>query len=222
MLMAKLIGITPRRLVENGVEKQFTNTRYIKHFTHNGFNTIQINLDNPDPESVFDLCDAFLITGGNDVDPSFFGEINEGLSKHVDLRLDLLDKQIVEYAVKTKKPLLGICRGLQTINVFLGGSLHQDLGKLNEMHESIKDNHKINLIDHPLFEWKSPIMVNSYHHQAIKDVAPSLDVIGWHDDDTVEMVVHKSLPIFAVQWHPEIDNVPHSKVIFDTFFKLIK
>jgi len=221
--MSKLICITPRLLTENNVEKQFINTRYLKHLTDAGYNTIQINLDNPNPEHIFDMCDAFLITGGTDVDPVHFGETNEGLSKGIDARLDRLDEQTTKYAVKSKKPLLGICRGLQTINVFLGGSLYQDLGPLNQNHQKIVAGHIVHIKPHPLFNFPSTIEVNSYHHQAIKEVAPGLDVIGKHEDGTVEMVIHETLPIFAVQWHPEIDNdLPYSKMIFDAFFKLIE
>jgi putative glutamine amidotransferase len=221
--MPKLIGITPRLLTESGVEKQFINTRYIKHLTQRGFNTIQINLDNPNNDAIFEMCDGFLITGGTDVDPIHFNEVNEGLSKNVDMRLDLMDKQITEYAIKSKKPLLGICRGLQTINVFSGGSLYQDLQDLNNTHNSIKENHEVMIKNHPLFGFEGLIKVNSYHHQAIKDVADSFDVIGRHIDGTIEMIVHKTLPIFAVQWHPEIDiELPFSKLIFDTFEKLVK
>jgi len=221
--MSKLIGITPRLLTESGVEKQFINTRYIKHLTARGFNTIQINLDNPNPEAIFEMCDAFLITGGMDVDPIHFNETNEGLSKNVDSRLDLIDQQITAYAVKTKKPLLGICRGLQTINVFLGGSLYQDLGPLNVAHQSVSKDHFVDIKPHPWFEFEGTIDVNSYHHQAIKKVAPDLEIIGQHQDGTIEMVVHKSLPIFAVQWHPEIDSDrPYSKMVFDAFVNLIK
>lgn len=220
--MSKLIGITPRLLTESGVEKQFINTRYIKHLTQRGFNTIQINLENPDNESIFELCDGFLITGGTDVDPVHFNETNEGLSKNVDSRLDLIDEQMTKYAIKSKKPLLGICRGLQTINVFSGGSLHQDLDDLNVAHNSVKDNHEVIIEKHPLFDFEGSIMVNSYHHQAIKDVAPSFDVVGRHIDGTIEMIVHKTLPIFAVQWHPEIDSeLQYSNNIFDVFAKLI-
>jgi len=221
--MSKLICVTPRLLTENHVEKQFINTRYLKHLTNAGYNTIQINLDNPNPDDILHMCDAFLMTGGTDVDPIHFGEANEGLSKGIDQRLDKLDQQITQYAVKSKKPLLGICRGVQTINVFLGGSLHQDLGSLNESHQKIASGHVVHIKPHPLFNLPSTIEVNSYHHQAIKDVAPGLEVIGQHEDGTVEMVIHQTLPIFAVQWHPEIDGEsPYSKMIFEAFFKLIE
>src|SRR5690554_142054 len=133
----KLIGITPRILVEDGVEKQFVNTRYVKQLTDRGLNVIMILTNNPYPEEILNMCDGFLITGGNDIDPSYFGETNEGLSKKVIPSLDELDKLIVEHAAKTGKPLLGICRGHQAINVFLGGSLHQHIGdERSEEHTS--------------------------------------------------------------------------------------
>lgn len=218
--MTKLIGITPRLLIEGGVEKQFINTRYIDRLTVRGFNTILITLGNPNQEDIFKLCDGFLITGGTDIDPSRYGEENKGLSKEVESRLDQLDKDMIEYAVKHKKPLFGICRGQQSLNVFLGGTLHQDLGTLTPSHKSVSNDHKINMVNHPLFGFKGQITVNSYHHQAIKDLSPDLNVLGTHEDGTIEMVMHKSLPIFAVQWHPEIDaDSPYSKIIFDAFSK---
>lgn len=221
--MAKLICLTPRLLTESNTEKQFVNTRYIAPLIERGFNTIQLTLENPSNNDIFDLCDGFLITGGADVDPVYFGETNdEGLSKNINSRLDLLDKAVIDYAVKHKKPLLGICRGLQSLNIFLGGTLHQDLGPLNPSHKSIKENHIVHTIKHPLFNWEEKLDVNSYHHQAIKDVADDLDVIARHKDNTIEMVVHKNLPIFAVQWHPEISKDSfESKVIFDVFANLV-
>ena len=76
---------------------------------------------------------------------------------------------------------------------------------------------------HPLFAWDKVINVNSYHHQSIKNLAPEFEVIGVHEDSTIEMIVHRRLPIFAVQWHPEVNsNSPESKIIFDAFAKLVK
>lgn len=220
--MKKLIGVTPRLLTEKNVEKQFVNTRYIDQLTSRGFNTILLTLDNPNIDEILNLCDGFLITGGTDLDPVTYGEENNGLSKDIDKRLDGLDKAVIHYAVKHKLPLLGICRGHQSLNVFLGGTLHQDLGNLNEDHERVSNNHKVIMKPHPLFNFKEEITVNSYHHQAIKDLAPDLEVIGTHPDGTIEMVVHKTLPIFSVQWHPEIKNdLPYSNIIFNAFLKLV-
>lgn len=220
--MSKLICVTPRLLTESGIEKQFVNTRYLKHLNDQGFNTVQLTLDNPNPEAVLSLCDGFLITGGTDIDPTRYGETNEGLSEDIDFRLDQLDKEVIEYSVKHHRPLLGICRGHQSINVFLGGTLYQDLGELTVSHKRIPSSHRVHMIPHPYFNWGSEITVNSYHHQAIRKLAPGLKVIGTHNDGTIEMVVHNMLPIFSVQWHPEIDNdLPYSKIIFDAFLKMV-
>ena len=136
--MKKLIGVTPRLLMEDDVEKQFVNTSYLDCLLHYDCNVIMLTLNNPNVEEVLDLCDAFLITGGSDLDPKYYGEENNG-SKGIDFRLDVLDKVVVEYAAKTKKPLLGICRGHQSINVFLGGSLIQHM----ENHRGIKEGHEV-------------------------------------------------------------------------------
>jgi|SRR5690554_1536491 len=220
--MAKLVGLTPRLLTEKSVEKQFINTRYLTPLTKRGLNTIMLTLENPNLEEILTLCDAFLITGGTDIHPKFFNEENNGLSKDIDLRLDKVDQMVVLHAVKHKKPLLGICRGHQAINVFLGGSLHQDMGPLNDKHNSVSKDHFINISKNSFINLDPKINVNSYHHQAIKTLAKDLKSIGVHDDATIELVVHKTLPIFAVQWHPEINsNSNVSKIIFDKFLDLI-
>jgi putative glutamine amidotransferase len=220
--MFPLIGMTPRILVEDGIEKQFVNTRYVDRLTPRKLNTVMLTLGNEDEEKLFALCDGFLITGGTDVDPKHYGETNIGLSKAVINRLDEFDRKIIHYAIKHHKPLLGICRGLQSLNVFLGGSLHQDLGDKNDMHNRMPSGHLVHTIPHPLFPFEHHIHVNSYHHQAIKELAPGLKVIATHEDGTIEMVIHESLPIFAVQWHPEITpDSPISKIIFDRFAEMI-
>jgi putative glutamine amidotransferase len=220
--MSKLICFSPRLLTEQHVEKQFVNTRYIDRMTERGFNTLLLTLNNPKNEEIFKLCDGFIITGGDDIDPSSYGESNEGLSINTHRHMDDFDLEIIDYAIKTHKPLLGICRGQQMLNVALGGTLHQDLGQLNASHHEVHTSHLINMKQHPLFSWGSQVTVNSYHHQAIKDLSHDLEVFGEHDDGTIEMVFHKKLPIFAVQWHPEITpDSPYSKIVFDAFSKLV-
>jgi putative glutamine amidotransferase len=220
--MFPLIGITPRILIEEGVEKQFVNTRYVDRLTPRALNTMMLTLGQSNQDELLDLCDGFLITGGTDVDPKYYGEVNLGLSKAVINRLDEIDKAVIEHAIRNKKPLLGICRGFQSINVFFGGTLHQDLGDKNEAHNRISSGHVVNTNFHPSFPWGSQILVNSYHHQAIKDLAPGLHVLATHEDGTLEMVIHETLPIFAVQWHPEITpDSPISKIIFDVFADMV-
>lgn len=217
-MKTKLIGVTARILYEDNVRKQFVNERYLTRLIERGFNTIMLTLDNPNIEEILDLCDGFLITGGSDIDPKNFGEENLGESKNCDLHLDELDRVVVEYAAKNKKPLLGICRGHQAINVFLGGSLYQDIGN---NHNSTK--HQVTATKNHLINFPQNFTTNSYHHQALKKVPDSLEIVALSDDDKViEAIVHKELPIMATQWHPEMTpNDPISILIFDTFKDLV-
>lgn len=218
--MAKLIGLTPRLLTEDGVEKEFVNRNYVDAMRSIGFNVIMLTLENPNPEEVFALCDGFLVTGGSDIDPKWFGEENTGESKGINLDMDILDKKVVEYAKNNKKPLLGICRGIQSINTFLGGSLYQNIGN---SHRNIEYDHEVHTIKNHLLDFDETIIVNSYHHQALKDLADGLIAIAHHKDGTIEAAVHKDLPIIATQWHPEkIPNDKVSKLIFARFKKLVE
>lgn len=219
--MKKLIGVTPRTLTEDGVLKQFVNQTYVDALIGCGFNVIMLTLDNPNPEDIFELCDGFLVTGGSDLDPACFGETNdEGLSKGINPSLDILDKMVVEYAAKTKKPMLGICRGHQSINAFLGGTLHQHIG---DDHKGIAYDHKAKTIKNRLLDFDEEIIINSYHHQAVKDVAPNMTAIAWHPDGTNEAIIHNELPIIGVQWHPEkLPGDPVSNIIFNKFKELVE
>lgn len=218
-IMKKIIGITPRLVTVEGVEKEFVNRRYINPLLERGFQVLIFSLDNTDAEDLLKLCDAFLITGGSDINPKYFGEENNGESKNVNSSLDILDKQVVEHATKTKKPLLGICRGHQAINIFSGGSLFQDIG--NE-HTSVSKDHEVTTSENRLLKFNKEIKTNSYHHQAIKKLAPKFIEIAKHKDGTNEAIIHETLPIIGIQWHPEVNaNSEESKLIFDCFANLI-
>ncbi len=217
--MKKIIGITPRLVTSENVEKEFVNRRYINPLLERDFQVLMLTLDNEDVEDLLKLCDAFLITGGSDINPEYFKEENNGQSKNINSSLDILDKQVVEHATKTKKPLLGICRGHQAINVFSGGSLFQDIG---EDHTKISQDHEVTTIDNRLLKFEKLIYTNSYHHQSIKKIAPGFIEIAKHKDGTNEAIIHETLPIIGIQWHPEINSSSEvSKIIFDGFKNLI-
>ena len=128
---------------------------------------------------------------------------------------DTHDFRMFEIALQTEKPILGICRGAQLINVALGGTLYQDIPTeivTNIAHRQTEaDNictHEVNIeLDSPLYKilGKSRIAVNSFHHQAIKTLAPSLSVMATSDDGIIEAVCGKGDHyIRAYQWHPEL------------------
>lgn len=222
--MRKLVCMTSRTMLDElNQEKQFVNTRYIKPLTERGMNTMMLTLDNPSPEEMFNLCDAFVVTGGVDLDPMTYKDVNTGLSKDMHPSLDLLDSLVIKYVKTSKKPLLGVCRGLEAVNVFLGGTLYQDLGQLGLKHENIVGNHKILTVENDVLKFEREIAANSYHHQGIKKLATGLKVVGKQTDGVIEAIIHESLPIIAVQWHPEMrPNSPESKVIFDAFAGMVK
>lgn len=149
-------------------------------------------------ETDLSFFEAFLLPGGYDIDPKHYDQINYA-SNHIDEEMDELDKKIINYAIQTKKPLLGICRGIQSINVFLGGTLKQDIS--NHMNE----NHFISIKD-------TYLLVNSFHHQSIDQLAPNLEILGTSLDGEIEMIRHKNLPIFGVQFHLELFTFNFDKV----------
>lgn len=211
-----IIGVTPRIIVEDGVTKYFVNTSYIEAMKSIGFNTLMITGQYTNIEAALELCDGFLVTGGIDVHPRWFNEEMNGTGD-TNEELDAIDKQVIDYAVKHKKPMLGICRGHQVINVFMGGNLIQDIG---QHHRNTR--HTVNMIENELIEFDPVIETNSYHHQVCKDLAPGLIEIGKSYDGYNEAYVSKEYPIIAVQWHPEktLDERP-SQIIFNYFKDLV-
>ena len=145
-------------------------------------------------------CDGFVVVGGDDVDPKHYHE--ENFASHcVESEIDELDLRVIDYAVKNNKPLFGICRGLQIINVYFNGSLKQDI--LN--HKEGK--HKIVLVENFL-DFPNDDIVNTFHHQSVKKLGEGLKALYYSLDGEVELAIHEKLPIIAAQFHPEktLDN----------------
>ena len=181
------------------------------------------------------LVDAILIQGGIDVTPSLYGE--EALPE-LDITCLKTDKfllEVIKYAKERKIPILGICKGMQLINVSYGGTLYQDIkyaGLDSKSHrqseESItKPFHSINIEKNSLlgkiFDNKEKLMVNSYHHQAVKDLGKGLVIDAKADDGIIESIHYddKSQWILGVQFHPEqlSRNNEDFRAIFSEFIK---
>ena len=218
-----LIGIITRTEMNNGTYKHQVNTNYFEPFTKRGVSAIVISLLDPNLSSTLSLCDGILLPGGDDVDPSYYGEENHGLSKGCDLMLDELDRKALLYAVKNKVPVLGICRGIQSIAAFLGGSLYQDIDEAGLAHNVQEKTHLVETIrSHPLTDsFLDQFVTNSFHHQAVKIVPDGFVVIFKHQD-VIEGIIHQTLPILGVQWHPERLDTKESNLIFDIFVKWVK
>lgn len=151
-------------------------------------------------------CDALILPGGGDITPAFFGERNAG-SVNIDTELDILQFQALDYALRRKKPVLGICKGMQVINVAFGGTIIQDLPtSLYHKYRGSDQYHDTTILEGScLYDlYGKSAFVNSAHHQAVGKLGSGLTAIQRCPlDGCVEAVIHESLPILGLQWHPE-------------------
>lgn len=170
-------------------------------------------IDDEDIGLIDNMIDGYLFTGGHDIDPYLYGEENRscGVINH---DRDRLEKAVFEKAYGGDKPILGICRGLQIINAFLGGTLYQDLPTERPTDTAhVMERPYDRAVHNVKIERKSSLYklletdtlgVNSYHHQAIKDIAPPLSVMAVAEDGTAEAFEDRTRRfLWAVQWHPE-------------------
>lgn len=194
---------------------------------------LPLKVDRADLIALCDMCDGFLLTGGHDVNPSIYDEpIGEKCGLPNDER-DSLERIVFEYAVERDRPLFGICRGIQLINALCGGTLYQDLptefdskGVNHQMTPPYdQPTHRVEILpETPLSQIlnTSQIEVNSYHHQAIKEISPQLSAMAISEDGLVEAIYMPNKRfIQAVQWHPEFNYLREdsSRLIFRAFIE---
>lgn len=151
-------------------------------------------------------CQGLLFPGGGDITPAFFGERDRG-SRSIDTELDILQLQALEYGIQNRLPVLGICKGMQIINVGLGGSIIQDLPTADcHRYLGADQYHGVYNLTGSFLQriYGETMVVNSAHHQGLGKLGTGLQVISRCPlDQCVEAVCHESLPIIGVQWHPE-------------------
>ena len=177
--------------------------------------------------------DGLILGGGNDIDPAYYGEEING-AVNFDLQRDAAEFKLAKAFIDAKKPIMGICRGHQLLNVVFGGSLYQDIENAKE-HSSFSDYdliHTVNAKENTFISelYGESFTVNSIHHQAVKELGKDLEVIMTSSDGkTVEGLKHKHLPIFSVQWHPERmcctrarNDTINGKTIFEYFINMCK
>lgn len=154
-------------------------------------------------EKVCELCDGLIITGSAiDIPPKYYQEkpLEDKTYEIDEFKLD--QKAIILFAEK-QKPILGICGGMQSINVCFGGSLNQQIENhdlKNKLHTiTIKENSFL----HKTYQ-KDKMEVNSFHHQSVKKVAEGFCVTAYAEDGTIEAIEKDNM--IGVQWHPEEMN----------------
>ena len=159
---------------------------------------------------------GLLLPGGGDVDPVRYGEAMSPLCDPPDAALDALQLDTLDAFVQEGKPVLGICRGIQVINVYFGGTLVQHLPQSprhSRMGGDVDKVHAVRVAGDSFLEklYGAEFAVNSSHHQAVKAPGRGLRVVAVSDDDVIEAVWHESLSVWGVQWHPERMGFHHPR-----------
>lgn len=204
---------------------------YVKAVTQAGGVPVLLpnNLDVSTVEEIAAGLDGFLLSGGGDVDPALFGERATAQLGAVTPRRDDFELALTRYVLtQTDKPVLGICRGIQVMNVAMGGTLHIDLpsdGKLCHSLNMYPRNVRTHDVQTTAGTRMGEIMghtgrVNSFHHQAIRDVAEGFTVSAVSADDSVVEAVEQPGERFVVgvQWHPEeLTEFPEARALFIRF-----
>ena len=212
--MKPIIGITA--FVEDDLSSRL-NAAYSKSIIEAGGIPLIIPIGvEEEAAQILALTDGLLLSGGHDVHPFLFGaEPSLKLGKNHPAR-DTIELALIEAAFQRKMPIFGICRGIQILNVALGGTLYQDIDSdhfstklLQHMQQSGRAvaTHSVQVIADNLLATiveQEKIAVNSFHHQAVNVLAEKLKVAAKSNDGIIEAVVHEEMPFcLAVQWHPE-------------------
>ncbi|MBP3806215.1 MAG: gamma-glutamyl-gamma-aminobutyrate hydrolase family protein [Oribacterium sp.] len=212
--MRPIIGLIP--LYDDDKDSYWMLPGYMKVIEKCGGLPVMLPLtdDKAELNDAYKICDGILFTGGHDVSPLVYGQATTDKCGITCQLRDSMEGHLLDLCIRDDKPLLGICRGIQFINAYLGGTLYQDLP--SEFDSKIEHHmlppyeqaaHKVNVeVGTKLSCIIGPGIheVNSYHHQAIKKLSPRVTKMTTSEDGLVEAIEIKDQRFaVAVQWHPE-------------------
>lgn len=224
-----LIGITTRRLsaaalpyypvTMHGLTLDYVVSDYARSVAGAGGTPVLIPREAP-VEPLLQRLDGLVLTGGEDVTPALYGAVAGPHATVHDRQRDEYELAIISLALARQIPILAICRGIQILNVALGGTLVPHLAEVDgfthamtDLAPSVRRHGVILEPDSALarvmcLDDGAParLSVNSFHHQAIQEAAPSLRVVAWADDGTIEGVEVPDGVVIGVQWHPELHD----------------
>lgn len=237
-----IIGISGSVIIDSsgsfaGYRRSYVNEDYVKSVIKNGGVPYIIPMNN-DAEVIkeqVDNIDALILSGGHDVTPTLYGQQPHMKIGETSIQRDNFDFALIKAAKEKNIPILGICRGLQIINVYHGGTLYQDLSlnpnvyiKHNQVSDPTLQTHNLNINEGTKFAGyfkEKSIMVNSFHHQIIDKVAPGFVACAISDDGVVEAIESKEYPfILGIQWHCEMLHEVYEdmNIIFKKLIENIK
>lgn len=229
-----IIAITPQYDSDN--DKIWIRPLYEKCITLSGGIPLLLPLfaDKSDLEVALNLVQGVLFTGGPDITPFIFNEEAIEGCGNISPERDKLEKDVYDIAFDKKLPILGICRGMQAVNVFSGGDIFQDINsqidfdvKLKHCQE-FKGSIPVHYVDvrenSLLYEilGDKKIKVNSFHHQAVRKLGNGFKIVGISSDGIIEAIEMENYKfLLGVQWHPELmlENGEYSLNIFKAFIE---
>lgn len=229
--MHPVIGIPQ---MGNDLFRKYMKSKYVSSLKRAGAVVRWIELKDID-KAVSELlsCDGLLLPGGADISPRLYGQTPTEKCGKPNMLRDNAEMKMLEAFLPTNKPVLCICRGVQMLNVYCGGTLHQDI-KLTQMSKHAhfpsrnKGIHSVKLFSHTKLAHileADKVIVNSLHHQAIDRLAPGLTISAVSDDGFIEGLEIMYHPFcIGVQWHPEhmSKHNPTQQKLFDAFVNACK
>lgn len=223
-----IIGVT-QHTGQSEPQRDMIRTNYVPYILRLGHTPVVIPNNLPDVGAYLDTLNitGLVLAGGGDLDPARYRQPNTH-SEHIAPQRDRTEWALLDLALARGLPVLGICRGFQVINVYLGGGLVQDIPSSLETpvpHHVEGATHPVALTDARIaaVAGKHTLTVNTHHHQGVtRDLlAPGLDVFAISPaDDLVEGYAHRERPILAVQWHPERPDCPSCEADVTLFRRL--
>lgn len=218
--MKPLIGLTPSYYEHKEMDRSILGKSYTDSVQRAGGLPVLIPpiVEKDDLALLIKRLDGIVLTGGDDLHPEYYGEASHPLTpKPFHPRRGSHDRQIFEYVWENKIPTLAICLGMQEVNVFLGGSLYQDIPSqvsnplVHKIGDWFEARHGVSLKKGSILHGLTGLLTvetNSAHHQAVKGVPETLDVTGRSADGLIEALEpkDKNIPLLAVQWHPESET----------------
>ncbi|MDO4662759.1 MAG: gamma-glutamyl-gamma-aminobutyrate hydrolase family protein [Tissierellia bacterium] len=230
-----IIGISGSILEDNGgyfpgYKKSYVSEYFVESVSSNGAVPIilPITTDIDIIKKQISLIDGLILTGGHDVSPLFYNEEPKLKLGRTLYDRDFFELNLLKFSIEKDIPILGICRGMQLMNVYFGGSLYQDTSyqkdfyiKHNQVYDPPVPTHSVDIIKgtkiYDIFK-KDSLLVNSFHHQMINKLADPFIKSSSSKDGCIESIEHKDKDfLIGVQWHPEM--LHKSTPIMNNIFK---
>lgn len=239
--MTPLVAVAGRTVSAGKVSRDaatFAGQRYLDAILRAGGEPVVITpreLTRDAAKEVMSTCDALLLMGGPDVDPALYERESHPNTYGVNTLQDHFEMALLHAAMWLEKPVLAVCRGIQLVNVALGGTLHQHIDDdSNIAHKPVNfpDGDEFAVHSVRIAEGSqvhrvvgaSEIDVASFHHQAIDSLGTGLTAVAWSSDGFIEAVEHNTSWLVAVQWHPEDTAAadPYAQALYDAVVGAVK